>query len=119
MAVILLIAGIIQAVRRRRSRNSVWCIISAGIQLIPVLVLVRVVMQLMLEQPPFLSIDALRLLFIGIFAVLISNIVLIIHGARKFSQSGVSKARMVLTFIMLAFSTYGIIYWELFEFWRI
>ena len=119
MAVILLIAGIIQAVRRRRSRNSVWCIISAGIQLIPVLVLVRVVMQLMLEQPPFLSIDALRLLFIWIFAVLISNIVLIIHGARKFSQSGVSKARMVLTFIMLAFSTYGIIYWELFEFWRI
>lgn len=119
MAVILLIAGIIQAVRRRRSRNSVWCIISAGIQLIPVLVLVRVVMQLMLEQPPFLSIDALRLLFIGIFAVLISNIVLIIHGARKFSQSGVSKARMVLTFIMLTFSTYGIIYWELFEFWRI
>ena len=96
-----------------------WCILSAGIQLIPVGVLLRVVMQLMFEQPPFLSMDALRLLFLAIFAVLIANIVLGIYGARHFSQSGVSGLCKVLTYIMLVCSTYGILYWELFAFWKI
>ena len=119
MAVILLVVGILQAVRHRKCSNSVWCILSAGIQLIPVWVLMRVVMQLMFEQAPFLSIDALRLLFLAIFAVLIANIVLGIYGARHFSQSGVSGLRKVLTYIMLVCSTYGILYWELFAFWKI
>jgi Beta-lactamase class C and other penicillin binding proteins len=119
MAIIMLTIGIIQALRHRKSKNSVWCILSAGIQLIPVLVLLRVVMQLMFEQPPFLSIDTIRLMFFVIFAVLIANIAFVIHGVRNFAQREVSKLRMVLTFIILAFSTYGILYWELFKFWRI
>ena len=118
-AAILLIAGIIQAVRHRKSRNSLWCIASAGVQFVPVIVLYRLAIQLSSEQPPFLSIGTIRLLFIIIFAALAANVVLSIYGIGNISQSGVSKARRILTLIMLAFGTYGIIYWEMFAFWKI
>ena len=118
-AAILLIAGIIQAVRHRKSRNSLWCIASAGVQFVPVIVLYRLAIQLSSEQPPFLSIGTIRLLFIIIFAALSANVVLSIYGIGNISRSGVSKARRILTLIMLAFGTYGIIYWEMFAFWKI
>ena len=115
----LLIAGIIQAIRHRKCKNALWCIVTAGVQFVPVAVIYRLAMQLSSERPPFLGIGAIRSLFVMIFAVLAANVVLGICGIRNISRSGVSKARMILTFIMLAFSTYGMIYWELFAFWKI
>lgn len=118
-AAVLLIIGIIQAVRHRKSKNSLWCIVSAGVQFVPVIVLYRIAIQLSSERPPFLSIGAIRSLFFIIFAALAANVVLGIYGMRNITRSGVSKSRMILTLIMLSFSTYGIIYWEMFEFWKI
>ena len=119
MAIVLFIAGVIQFIRYRKRVNSLWCVVSAGVQLIPVFVLYRAIMQLVFEHSPFLGIGSLRFLLFLVFAVLAANILLFSHGIRRFTRSGVSKTRMILTFIMLAFSTYGIIYWELFEFWSI
>lgn len=119
MAIVLFIAGVIQFIRYRKRVNSLWCVVSAGVQLIPVFVIYRAIMQLVFEHSPFLGIGSLRFLLFLVFAVLAANILLFAHGIRRFTRSGVSKTRMILTFIMLAFSTYGIIYWELFEFWSI
>ena len=119
MSALLFIIAMFRAIRHRGRRLSLWSMISAGIQLIPVIVMWRVIVQLVLEQTPFLGIETLRLLFIPIFALLIANIALIIYGLKNISKSGISKARSIMTLITLIFSTYGIIYWELFEFWRI
>lgn len=118
-AAVLLIAGIIQALRHRKTKNALWCIVSAGVQFVPVAVLFRIAQQLSSERPPFLSIGAIRALILIIFAALAANAVLGVYGIRNLTQGGVSKARMFLTLIMLAFSTYGIIYWEMFAFWKI
>lgn len=117
MAILLFIVGAIRFIRYRKRVNSLWCVVSAGVQLIPVYVLYRVIMQLVFEHSPFLGIGSIQFLFFLVFAVLAANILLIAHGIRRFNQGGVSKIRMILTLIMLAFSSYGIIYWELFEFW--
>ena len=93
--------------------------ISTGIQFIPVIVMYRMIVQLVLEQTPFLGIETLRFLFVPVFVLLVANIALIIYGLKNISQSGISKLRSVMTLMTLVFSTYGIIYWELFEFWRI
>ena len=119
IAVIMLIVGIIRAVRHGKSGNTAWCILSAGIQLIPVFVLYNVVRQLVLEQPPFLSIGTVRLMLVPIFAVLIANIALIVHGVKSLTKSDTSRAIGFVTLVMLVLGTYGIAYWELFEFWKI
>ena len=118
-AAVLLIVGILQAVRHRKSKNALWCIASAGVQLVPVIVIYQLALQLSSEHPPFLSIGAIRSLFCIMFAALVANVVLGIYGIRNMTRSGVSKARMILTLVMLTFSTYGMIYWEMFAFWKI
>ncbi|MBR5359270.1 MAG: beta-lactamase family protein [Lachnospiraceae bacterium] len=119
LSAILFIIAVIKVLWHRRSRLALWSMISAAIQLIPVVVMYRVIVQLVFEQTSFLGIETLRLLFVPIFALLIANITLIIYGLKNLSQSGISKARCIMTLVTLALSTYGILYWELFEFWGI
>ena len=58
-------------------------------------------------------------MLVPIFAVLIANIALIVHGVRSLTKSDTSKAISFVTLVMLVLGTYGIAYWELFEFWKI
>lgn len=119
MSAVLFIIAMFRAIRHRNRRLSLWSMISAGIQLIPVIVMYRIIIQLVFEQTPFMGIETLRLLFVPIFVLLIANITLFIYGIKNYSRSGISKVRNIMTLITLAISTYGIVYWELFEFWRI
>ncbi|MCR5249721.1 MAG: beta-lactamase family protein [Lachnospiraceae bacterium] len=119
MSAVLFIIAVVQILRHGRRGLSLWSMVSAGMQLIPLIVMYRVIVQLVFEQAPFLEIEKLRLLFVPVFALLMADIALIIYGIKNHSRSGISKARNVLTLITLALSTYGIIYWELFEFWRV
>ena len=114
---LLLITGLIRIIKHKNETLSAWYIVSPAIQLVPAIILGLMI-------PTFFSFHQWSMVSykigIGIIlAILIANIPLIIYGVRKAFAKEAHKFRTLAIIFTLAFSSIGIIYWNLFEFWKI
>lgn len=116
-SVLLLITGLFRLVKHKNEALSAWYIVSPAIQLVPVVILGLMIPTLFnFHQWSMLSYK----ISIGmICAVLIANVPLIICGSRNILTKNAPTFRALVTVFTLFFSSLGIIYWNLFEFWKI
>lgn len=114
---LLLITGLFRIVKHKNEALSAWHIVSPAMQLVPAIILGLMI-------PTFFSFHQWSMLSykigIGIIcAILIANVPFIIYELRNILTKNSPKFRALVTVFTLFFSSLGITYWNLFQFWKI